>query len=127
MAGILFENEQPPHRDIVKRGIQTQVVRMGAIRLWSDHRERVEPQGQNWAFVHIGRRAHHTQRHAAPVNEQMVFVTWLGAVGRIGPRVFFLPGSPPRPAGTVQGGAQEPLRCAAYGGGAEPADAPAKD
>src|SRR5262245_30128416 len=37
------------------------------------------------------------------------------------------PGGPPRPAGTVQRGAQEPLRRAAHGGRTEPGDPAAKD
>lgn len=38
MAGILFEDEYASHRRIIERGIQTQMVRMGAIRLGPDDR-----------------------------------------------------------------------------------------
>src|SRR5260221_11007569 len=36
-------------------------------------------------------------------------------------------GSPPGSTGPVQGGAQEPLRCAAHGSGAEPGDHATED
>ena len=103
VPGIAFTQEHPAHRGIVKSRIQTQMVRMRTVRLWTDNGHGGQNGPEHRPLIHIGRRAHHAQGDATPIDQQMLFIAGLGTIGRIWSRFFFPPWgraqrSHPRPA-----------------------------
>ena len=94
MPGVPLHQHNRPRRGIVKGGVQTQMVRVGPVRLGTDNRQRVQDQRKHRPVVHIGRRAHHAQRHAPPIDQQMLLIAGFGAVRGVGARVFFPPWEP---------------------------------
>jgi hypothetical protein len=69
MPGIAFLPDHVPRRGIVKRRIQTQVVRMGRIRVGAHNRQRAEHLRQHGAVVNISRREYRTERHSPPIDQ----------------------------------------------------------
>lgn len=92
MASIALDQHDRSCLSIVKGRIKTQVVRVRMSRPRTDNRQRVQHQREHRPLVHIGCRAHHAQWHPASIDQQMLFIAGFGAVGRIGPGLFFPPG-----------------------------------
>ena len=94
MARVTLEQKHLAGGGIVKGGIQTQMVRLLPLWLGADNGQGVEHQRQHRPVIHIGRRAHRTQGHASAINQEMLFIAGFGAVGGIGPGLFFPPQAP---------------------------------
>jgi hypothetical protein len=69
MPDIAFLPDHGSRRGIVKRGIQTQMVRVGGIRQGAHNWQRGEHLRQHWAVVDIGRREDRTERHPPPIDQ----------------------------------------------------------
>ena len=91
MRSIAFQQHDRLSRGIVKRGIQTQMVRVPPSGLRPDDGEGSQYERQHGAVIDIGGRAHEAQRDAPPIDQQMVFIAGFGAVGRIRAGLFFPP------------------------------------
>jgi hypothetical protein len=69
MPDIAFLPDHGPRRGIVKRGSQTQMVRVVGIRPGTHTRQRGEYRGQHGAVVDIRRREDRTEWHPPPIDQ----------------------------------------------------------
>jgi hypothetical protein len=75
---------------IIKSCVYTNVLRLGASRTRAHDGLVVKQFGQGDVIIDVGGSHHHTQRHATPVNQHVIFHSGFGSVGGIG-AVFFPP------------------------------------